>query len=85
MKDCKYRLPCVWCDKYDRQCLLVEYEAAKQEREKNSKPKECEHDWVFYESRTHTGGTDVYYKCYKCGAIKLVCNDVTYESGEWQP
>ena len=49
LRDCKYILPCAWCDKYDRPCLLVEYESAKQEQEKNSK-QIAKNGGIIYES-----------------------------------
>lgn len=85
MKECKYRLPCGWCDKYDKFCDLS------MEQINSTVEDKCEHDWKFSESRVHTGGTDVYYKCSKCGATKMKYYDVVetlkyeYESGQWQP
>ena len=86
MKECKYRLPCNWCDRLNKYCDMVE-----PIKIKFSDTDKCEHDWRFLESRVHTGGTDVYYKCSKCGATKMKYYDVVetlkyeYESGEWQP
>lgn len=74
LKDCKYRLPCGWCDKYDRQCLLIEHEVGKQEN--NSKPKECEHDWEIeytYMSIPKDKNKEAYY------VVKRVCRKC-YES-----
>lgn len=85
VQDCKYRLPCAWCDKYDRPCQAVEYEIARQEREKNLIPIKCDHNWNFRQTVTTTGGTDYHYRCSKCGALKVESNGCIYESGEWQP
>lgn len=129
MKECKYRLPCDWCDKFDKKCEEVDYYELQNpntcehnwklldewfdydnkyvlqrylckkcgetefraDNGSRQKQKECEHDWKYSESRRHTGGTDVYYKCSKCGATKMKYYDVVetmqyeYESGEWQP
>ena len=86
VQDCKYRLPCFWCDKYDRPCQAVEFEIAKQEHEKQLNKTECDHIWSFYESVIHTGGTDDHYRCVKCGALKIEDGDgCTYEIGEWAP
>lgn len=76
LRDCKYRLPCAWCDKYDRQCLAVEYEISKQEQEKNSKPTECIHDWVVEKAEAVTkeeAGCATYYtqRCSICGKERL--------------
>lgn len=38
---CKYRLPCAWCEKYDRECLVVKYENEKQEQEKKLSSIKC--------------------------------------------
>lgn len=77
VKDCKYRLPCNWCDKYDRRCEAVLLEIYKQEQDKNvGKPesKECEHDWTLkaFEPTNYTNeiGKRYYnekYVCTKCG------------------
>ena len=79
MKECKYRLPCDWCDKFNKKCEEVDYY-------ESSKPIICDHDWVFVKQTTNTGGTDIHYKCRKCNAIFIKSHDgISYESGEWQP
>ena len=86
LRDCKYRLPCGRCDKYDKFCEAIQYEILKQEQEKNLKSTECKHDWVLINSYTNSAGTNKTYKCAKCDAIKLVDGSGSiYESGEWQP
>ena len=78
MKECKYRLPCNWCDRANKYCDMVEQITIKCEHD--------EHEWVFYKSTENTGGRQIYYRCRKCGAIRMIdesCN--IYESGEWQP
>lgn len=83
---CKYRLPCAWCEKYDRECLVVKYENEKQEQEKKLSSIKCDHEWNCYKTVPHTGGTDYYYRCNKCGALKLKSsNGYTYKCDEWQP
>lgn len=64
LRDCKYRLPCAWCDKYDRPCEAVQYEVHKQEQEKNSKPTECDHEWKLEEQEIIRQKSS--YKRYKC-------------------
>lgn len=81
LRDCKYRLPCAWCDKYDRECLAVQYEVSKQERERreedNSVPiEECKHNWVVEKAEAVTKeetGCTTYYtqRCSICGAKRL--------------
>lgn len=68
LKDCKYRLPCGWCDKYDIQCLLIEHEVGKQEQENNSKQTECEHNWILEEQEIVN--QKVCYKTYRCSICK---------------
>lgn len=43
MKECKYRLPCNWCDKFNKKCEKVNYYGLPD-------PSTCNHDWVL-ESR----------------------------------
>lgn len=78
MKDCKYRLPCDWCDKFNKKCEEVDY----YELPNSDK---CNHTWIYDKSFINTGGRTDYYHCVKCGTKKVVVGDVTYESGEWQP
>ena len=58
LQDCKYRLPCAWCDKYNRLCEAVLFEIHKEEQEKNKKPEKCNHEWSFCETRENTGVSD---------------------------
>lgn len=74
MKDCKYRLPCNWCDRLNKYCDMVEPIEFK-----------CDHDWVLYKTVSHTGGVDYHKRCRKCGTMRVECGEVIYESGEWQP
>lgn len=83
LRDCQYRLPCGWCDKYDRQCLLIEYEASKQKQEKILKPTECEHDWEIeytYMSIPEDKNKEAYYVnkyiCRKCHESKVTKTDI---------
>ena len=77
MKECKYRLPCNWCDKLNKYCDMIEPIVIK--------PIECEHTWIYDKSMIYTSGQIDYYHCARCGAKKAVDGDVTYESSnEWQ-
>lgn len=60
-KDCKYRLPCAWCDKYNRECYVIKNEVLKLQCE-------CEHNWE--RIGQNTGGTQ--YRCNRCGKGKTV-------------
>lgn len=68
MKECKYRLPCNWCDRLNKYCDMVKPIIM-------ANKTECEHDWVL-ESR-YRFQTDIkkrwYYRyiCRKCGAIDI--------------
>lgn len=72
LQECKYRLPCNWCDKYDRMCEAVLFEIFKEEQERNRKPEECEHEceheWR-YEGQL---GNRHHYTCIKCNTLKAV-------------
>ena len=72
LQDCKYRLPCNWCDKYDRMCKAVLTEIYKQRQKernaKESKSEECEHEWR-YEGEL---GNRHHYRCIKCNTLKAV-------------
>ena len=67
--DCKYRLSCNWCDKYDRMCEAVLFEIYKKQDEVK-----CKHDWEL-KAAEPTDYTDGYgkrywnykYVCEKCG------------------
>lgn len=63
LQDCKYRLPCNWCDKYNRMCEAVLTEIHIQEQEKN----ECEHEWR-YGIKSNIG---YHYICKKCGTMHV--------------
>ena len=76
---CKYRLPCGRCDKYDKFCDLSLEQIGCITKNK------CEHNWVFNGSMSNSAGEHIYYKCLKCGATKLMCDGIVYESSdEWQ-
>lgn len=80
LQDCKYRLPCAWCDKYDRQCLAVIYEVEKREQEKNLKPTECCHNWVLEEQEIIR--QKVSYKkckCSICGKEIIKKEEIQYD------
>lgn len=86
MKECKYRLPCNWCDRLDKYCDMVEPIEIKL-----SDTNKCNHDWVYDKTTINTAGRNIYYHCTKCWATKLEEYDVngnykhSYETGtEWQ-
>ena len=76
MQECKYRLPCNWCDKYDRMCeaVLIEIELEKQKNNcypytliPTVKSNKCEHDWHLVGTLTGTKSMYKTYICTKCG------------------
>lgn len=78
MRDCKYRLPCNWCDKYDRMCETVLLEIYKQEQKENvGYPEtECKHNWVVEKAEAVTkeeAGCTTYYthRCSICGKERI--------------
>ena len=73
LKDCKYRLPCNWCDKYDRMCeaILFKIHKFEQEQEKNAMPKECEHEWYQYVLDYDGERVLIAHVCSKCGEAKV--------------
>lgn len=44
LQECKYRLPCDWCEKFNEICIVVETKL-QIEKDKHNK-KECEHEWI---------------------------------------
>lgn len=72
MKECKYRLPCDWCDKFNKKCEKVDYYEL-------PNPSACNHDWVFVKQTTNTGGAEVHYRCKKCHEYMIKNDDVVYQ------
>ena len=56
MEDCKYRLPCGRCDKFDKECDLL---------------KRCEHNWEAINYIVTNDDIGFRSKCKNCGAIKI--------------
>lgn len=61
MKECKYRLPCNYCDKYDRVCDVVEFEI------NNMTMGNCKHDWLKTKRVTIDNVVFETHKCRRCG------------------
>lgn len=57
MEDCKYRLPCGRCDKFNKDCDM---------------PKKCEHEWDAVSFEMTNNGLLYHFKCNKCNEIKVV-------------
>lgn len=73
LKECKYRLPCGWCDRKNEKCELLQKSIpvktiTKREHilEVNAYQRSCKHEWIMT-NQTTLGN---YYKCFKCGATK---------------
>lgn len=70
IQDCKYMLPCGWCDKYNRFCNMVE-------SIKIGVPiSECKHNWITEKAEAVTkeeAGCTTYYtlRCSICGKKRI--------------
>ena len=69
MKECKYRLPCDWCDKFNKKCEEVDYYEF-------PNPDKCNHDWqleniyVNYASENELRHR-AKYVCRKCHSVEI--------------
>lgn len=74
---CKYKFPCNWCEKFNKQCTEITKEC-----QTTSTQQECDHDWVFDLTYiVNSGKTPVYKQiatCRKCGLTKTA--DASYMS-----
>lgn len=62
IKDCKYRLPCGWCDRRNEFCLLYgSFEPNDSSFEQNDN--DCKHTWI-YAGQDENGEKCVCSKCY---------------------
>ena len=71
MKDCKYRLPCNWCDRLNKYCDMVEPIKIELPDTNN-----CDHDWILeYSTLFPSDDWIPYYKnkyvCGKCHESKI--------------
>ena len=69
MKECKYRLPCDWCDKFNKKCEEVDYYEL-------PNPNTCDHDWILeerymYPSEDYKVRHRGKYVCRKCYAVEV--------------
>lgn len=70
MKECKYRLPCDWCDKFNKKCEEVDYY-------KSPNPNTCCHEWYLESTyqfpKDDSIEPDWYdrYVCRKCGYVNV--------------
>lgn len=80
LQECKYRLPCNWCDKCDRMCEAVQYEILKQQQEENiGKPNPCKHDWLLEEQEIIRQKVSYKrYKCNVCGKEQIKREEIQY-------
>ena len=70
--NCKYFLPCGYCDKFDKACILFKNEMLTQDGGVS-----CNHNWEqISASKECVNATDIVtyftYKCKWCGEIKKV-------------
>lgn len=75
LRDCKYRLPCGSCDKYDRDCEALQLEIFKQEQ--NECQNVCKHNWVLEEQEIIKQKVSYKrYKCSTCGEEQITRTEV---------
>lgn len=72
MKECKYRLPCNWCDKLNKLCDMTE--PIKIEL---PDPNKCNHDWRHQKSyiNAETGEYKHKYICNRCYEVRMIHNE----------
>lgn len=61
MEECKYRLPCGRCDKFNKEC----------DAPKDNVLNECEHSWEVTSFDLKNDDLYFYYTCRKCGSIRV--------------
>lgn len=65
--ECRYKLPCGWCDKFDKECKI--------ECENRTLPFECDHDWIENSSYFFSHNKEIWihidYHCRRCGERKV--------------
>lgn len=64
-EECKYYLPCGWCDRLDRPCKEAEQS---QPTVKENKKEFCVHEWEMITPINTL--TSSYWRCKKCGETK---------------
>ena len=63
VENCKYLLPCGWCDRLDEKChFYAECEDTKKDNDK------CDHVWELVNNISTSAG--LLYRCKKCSATK---------------
>lgn len=83
IKDCKYRLPCGWCDRKNQLCTYEEQSTEKITVDIDSistqpAPVACNHNWELMSALTTAG---IPYRCTICGAIKT--EPFNYPLNDW--
>lgn len=69
MEECKYRLPCDWCDKFNKKCEEVDYGLPNQDK--------CNHDWQLENIYAYCDSSDnkvrhrAKYVCRKCYVVEV--------------
>lgn len=72
VENCKYRLSCNWCDKFNKFCDM-----SKPIEITILDPNKCDHDWRHEDSyiNTETGECKHKYTCRKCHELRMVYNE----------
>ena len=78
MKECKYKLPCNWCDKFNKFCDMTEQIEIKLPDQNN-----CSHDWkieqrIVFPPEDKNGKPYCVIKqvCRKCHEVEFVKDDI---------
>jgi len=87
IKECKYRLPCGRCDKYDKDCDIAIAEM-QMKNDFFTEPKKaidypvhslkdnCIHNWELHFDNDSSSDTGTYYVCSKCGTISTTTLEI---------
>ena len=74
--NCKYKLPCNWCDKFDKQCTEIDC------KHNNT----CDHDWIHHHGyyswneKEQLPIKEIVFQCRKCGETKIEKKYITKEN-----
>lgn len=70
-KECKYKLPCNWCDKFNKYCDMTE-----PIKIEFPDPEKCDHDWILEEIYVYPSEDfKMYHRgkyiCRKCHTVEV--------------
>ena len=81
LKECKYRLPCGWCDKKNEKCEFSQRTTInksfdfddKENYFKNLLSPHCDHEWHIKEKTISGRDETRKYICENCAAERTIC------------